>query len=65
VGRIVITLRKDGSIKSEAFDIEGPGCEERMSFLDGLFGEPLAVERKPEYYSEQTTQDRLTNGLCG
>jgi hypothetical protein len=66
--RIEIVFGKDGSIRSEGFEFEGPECLEKRQFLDEEFGAPKKEELK-ESYNLSTTKTTITNpipsGHCG
>lgn len=66
--RIEIVFGKDGSIRSEGFEFEGPDCLEKRQFLDQEFGKPDEVEFK-ESYNLSTTKTTITkpipSGHCG
>ena len=68
--RVVITLGKDGSVKTEAFGFKGASCQEKTKFLEKIFGEAKAT-LKPSFYEEDTESEKdiIVNGLpsghCG
>lgn len=61
--RIVVTLKKDGTINAEGFEFSGSSCEKAMEFLEDLFGEATQKERKPEFYL--AGKETISSQWCG
>lgn len=55
---IEIIIRRDGTVKIEAFGYEGPACAADLDWLQETIGKVKEEEHKPEFYNTQSTSDR-------
>jgi len=61
--KITVDCTPDGEIKVEAHGFTGNACESATADLEAALGKQTAPrKRKPEYYRQNTNQNRQTLG---
>lgn len=59
--KIVIDIKKDGSINIEAFNYTGGECEKATEPFEEVFGQTTEKTYKPEFYEKEKQKNQLFN----
>jgi len=56
--QIIVSVSEDGTIKIEAVGFKGNACEKATAAIEQALGTPGKRTKKPEYYQQQTQQQK-------
>jgi hypothetical protein len=65
--KVVVTLKKDGSVKEEVFGAKGEQCLKMTAWIEDALGTPERTSHKSSYFEEAEVWEvnELSSGHCG
>lgn len=60
--RVIVKIRKDGTVGIEVDGVTGGGCENVTRPLEERLGVVTSRTHKPEYFQETSVQQELSTG---